>query len=111
MLMAVLLTIPGESHLREKIFEDRFKVVAQFGAMGGKVTVEGQDAWIKGGNPLRGAVVKAQELRGGAALVAAGLAATGSAVVKNSHFIERGYENLEQVITELGGRISLKEEG
>ena len=110
-LMAVLLTIPGESHLREKIFEDRFKVVAQFGAMGGKVTVEGQDAWIKGGNPLRGAVVKAQELRGGAALVAAGLAATGSTVVKNSHFIERGYENLEQVITELGGRISLKEEG
>lgn len=110
-LMAVLLTIPGESHLREKIFEDRFKVVAQFGAMGGKVTVEGQDAWIKGGNPLRGAIVKAQELRGGAALVAAGLAATGSTVVKNSHFIERGYENLEQVITELGGRISLKEEG
>ena len=51
-----------------------------------------------------------RDRRGGAALVAAGLAATGTTIVKNSHFIERGYENLEQVITELGGRISLKEE-
>ena len=108
-LLAVLLTISGESCVREKIFEDRFKVVSQFQVMGGNVVVEGKKVRIRGGNPLRGAVVEARELRGGAALVVAGLAAKGTTVVRHSHFIERGYENLEQMIAKLGGNIRFAE--
>lgn len=108
-LLAVLLTIPEESCVWEKIFEDRFKVVSQFRSMGGDVVVEGRKARIRGGNPLRGTVVEAGELRGGAALVVAGLAARGITVVRNSHFIERGYENLEQMIAKLGGKIRFAE--
>lgn len=104
-LMAVLLTIPGESRIREQIFEDRFKVVKQLQKMGGEIKVSGRDAFIRGGHNLTGAVVEAQELRGGAALVLAGLAAEGRTVIKNSHFIERGYEGLGDILLRLGGKI------
>lgn len=110
-LMAVLLTVPGRSHIREQIFEDRFKVVSQLQRMGGKIDTKGRDAYIEGGSLLRGARVQAQELRGGAALVVAGLAAEGITVVEESHFIERGYENLEQMLGALGGKIVTKNRG
>lgn len=105
-LMAVLLTVWGESRIQEQIFEDRFKVVPELARMGAAIAVTGREAWIRGSS-LQGTVVKAQELRGGAALVVAGLAAEGTTVIHNSHFIERGYENIEQDISNLGGRIKI----
>ena len=54
---------------------------------------------------MSGAVVEASDLRAGAALVLAGLAAEGETIIKNIHFIDRGYENLEQILTSLGGSV------
>lgn len=109
LLMIVLLTIPGESCISERIFEDRFKVVPELRAMGGDICVNGCKVRIRGGKELVGTNVDAMELRGGAALVLAGLAARGTTVIRNSHFIERGYERLELCLRRLGGRIHLGE--
>lgn len=108
-LMAVLLTVPGESRIREQIFEDRYKIVPQLAKMGAQIRVSGRDARIRGECVLCGAPVEAEELRGGAALVVAGLAAEGTTVIRNSCFIERGYENIESDLSDLGGRIQIKE--
>lgn len=105
-LMAALLTVEGESRIREQIFEDRYKIVPQLKKMGGYVKVAGMDAQIQGGRVLNGARVEAQELRGGAALVVAGLAAKGKTVIENSRFIERGYEDIESDLSFLGGKIA-----
>ena len=107
-LMAVLLTVPGESRIRETIFEDRYKVVPELARMGGCIAVTGKDAWIRGGIPLCGTKVKALELRGAAALVIAALAAEGESLIRNSHFLERGYEEFENVISKLGGKIEIR---
>lgn len=108
-LTAVLLTVPGESRIREQIFEDRYKIVPQLEKMGARIRVSGREAVIWGGYALHGARMEAQELRGGAALVVAGLAAQGKTVIRNSHFIERGYENIERDLSALGGRIYIKQ--
>lgn len=104
-LMAVLATIPGKSHIREMIFEDRFKAAAQMNCMGAGITVIGRDAWIQGGAPLHGGTVYAEELRGGAALVIAALAAGGETAVRGYSYIRRGYEHICEDLTALGGVI------
>lgn len=104
-LMAVLATIPGESHIREMIFEDRFKAASELKRMGAGITVIGRDAWIQGGIPLHGCTVYAEELRGGAALVLAALAAQGETVVRGYSYICRGYEHICEDLTALGGRM------
>lgn len=111
-LMAALLTVEGESRIRECIFENRFQVVPELRTMGARILVQGQEARIFGRKvrSLRGTFVEARELRGGAALVVAALAAEGRTRIGNSHFIERGYENLEQAISGLGGRMQIKEQ-
>ena len=101
--MAVLATVPGRSHIRENIFEDRFKAVKGLREMGASIYIEGRDAWIEGGHPLHGARLQACELRGGAALVLAGLAAQGETVVENCEYIERGYEHICKDLFMLGG--------
>lgn len=102
--MAVLACMQGESRLVETIFEDRFKTVSQLVKMGADITVFGNIARIRG-TGLRGAVVEAKELRGGAALVIAGLAAGEETYVKNRNFIERGYEDICRDLSGLGARI------
>lgn len=102
--LAVLSTIKGESRIRETIFEDRFKVVSQLRKMGAEIRLEEDTAVILGGK-LSGSLVCAEELRGGAALVLAGLAAEGETCVKNRHFIERGYEDICRDLSMLGARI------
>lgn len=104
-LMAVLATIPGESCLVENIFEDRFKTASQLRLMGADIRVIGKEAYIRG-RELCGASVEAYELRGGAALVVAGLAASGETIVKNRQYIERGYEDICRDLTELGAVIA-----
>lgn len=103
-LMAVLTAAQGDSHIRENIFEDRFKVAKELKKMGAEIQISGCDAWIQGGY-LKGTEVEAQELRGGAALVLAGLAAKGETVVRGASYIERGYEAICKDLESLGGRI------
>lgn len=107
-LMAVLATVEGKSTIREELFEDRFKVVSLLNQMGARIQLDSRDALIEGGAELKGCRVFAEELRGGAALILAGLAAEGTTVVENPHFIERGYEDICRVITALGGTIERK---
>lgn len=107
-LMAVLLTIPGKARIRESIFEDRFRTVEEFVKLGGKITVKGRDAFLEGGNPLTGTEVRARDLRGGAALAAAGLAARGTTVIRDASYIERGYQALDRDLAGLGARIRMK---
>lgn len=104
-LMSVLITVPGESHIRENIFEDRFHLVEELNRMGAAVSFCGRDAWIRGGSVLRGGRVRASELRGGAALIIAALAAQGTTILEGCSFIRRGYEHICEDLAALGGRI------
>ncbi len=109
-LMAVLTTISGDSFIRESVFEDRFKIVPELQRMGAQISVSKHEAYIHGGNILHGAHVYARELRGGAALVLAALAADGVSCIDNYHYIERGYEDICRDITALGGYIQKNED-
>lgn len=104
-LLAALATIPGKSHIREMIFEDRYKAAYEMNRMGAWITVAGKDARVEGGYPLHGCTVYAQELRGGAALILAALAAEGKTTVKGYSFIRRGYEHICEDLRALGGII------
>ena len=106
--MAVLATIPGVSRIREKIFEDRYKTASWLCKMGAQIR-DGV-AVIYGGQPLTGCTVEAEELRGGAALVIAALAAQGITRIRGCCFIERGYEHICEDLTALGGLL-IKDRG
>lgn len=84
----------GTSVIKEEIFENRFRIIPELRKMGAKIECDGHIAVIEGVNKLKGAVLNANELRGGAALVLAGAAADGKTIVCNRYFIERGYENI-----------------
>lgn len=106
-LLAVLAGIPGSSHVRETVFEDRYKIVPQLNRMGASISVSGRDAFVEGKPGLHGEKVSARELRGGAALVIAALSALGESQVLNRHYIERGYEDICKDIRSLGGEIRI----
>ena len=108
--MAVLATIPGESRIREKIFEDRYKLASWLCYMGAKIEIRDGIAVIHGGYPLKGCTVEAEELRGGAALVIAALASEGVTRIRGCSFIERGYEHICEDLTALGGLL-IKDRG
>ncbi len=93
-LLAVLSIANGESVVEERIFEARFKIVEPLNEMGARIHVEGPKVRIYGVPALSGRKVKAGELRGGAALVVAGLLAEGKTIITNPHFIDRGYEDI-----------------
>jgi UDP-N-acetylglucosamine 1-carboxyvinyltransferase len=104
--MTVLLGIAsGTSTVTESIFENRFKYVDELTRMGAEIKVESNIAIITGVPKYTGARVNAPDLRAGAALVIAGLAAEGITVVDDIYYIERGYEELERKLTELGACI------
>ena len=105
LLMAVLATIPGKSCILESVFEDRFKITGELNRLGAEIRTEGRKAWIRGTSDLQGGYLQAQELRGGAALVVAALAARGESIVEGYSFICRGYEDIVQDISDLGGKI------
>ncbi len=105
-MMAALCTAFGTSVITETIFESRFKHVEELRRMGAHVSVEGRTALVKGVPSLSGAVVEATNLRGGAAVVLAGLAAEGNTVVKGVCHIDRGYERLEAKLRCLGAAIT-----
>lgn len=104
-LLAVCATVEGESRIEETIFEDRYKAAAQMKSMGADIRIEEGTAVIHG-RKLHGAMVNAQELRGGAALVLAGLSAKGVTRIGDICHIERGYQDICGDICSLGGKIS-----
>lgn len=104
-VMAVLATAQGTSMFVENIFENRFKHAAELNRMGADIKVEGRVAVVNGVPKLDGAAVRAEDLRGGAALVVAGLAAEGTTTVKQICHIDRGYEAMEDALNSLGARI------
>ena len=109
--MAVLLGIAeGTSTVTESIFENRFKYVDELTRMGANIKVESNIAIISGVNRYTGARVNAPDLRAGAALVIAGLAADGITVVDDIYYIQRGYEALEEKLTKLGAKIAKVED-
>jgi UDP-N-acetylglucosamine 1-carboxyvinyltransferase len=104
--VAVCLALAdGTSLVTEKIFENRFKYTDELTKMGANIKVEGNTAFITGVRQYTGAVVCAPDLRAGAALVIAGLAAEGCTCVEDIQYIQRGYENFEEKIRSLGGVI------
>ncbi len=105
MLLTACATGSGTTQIKENLFENRFLVAEQLKKMGAKIkTINANTIQVSASN-LTGATVYAQDLRGGAALVLAGLKAEGTTIVKNVHFIDRGYQNLEGVLTSLGANI------
>ena len=95
----------GTSIVTESIFENRFKYMDELARMGAVVKVEGNSAIITGVEKLTGARVSAPDLRAGAALVIAGLAAEGITVVDDIVYIQRGYENFDEKLRSLGAEI------
>ena len=109
--MAVLLGIAeGTSTVTESIFENRFKYVDELTRMGADIKVESNIAIISGVKRYTGARVNAPDLRAGAALVIAGLAAEGITVVDDIYYIKRGYEALEEKLTKIGAKIARVED-
>jgi len=103
---AALLTLAdGASQIEETIYENRFGHVRELTRMGADVTNSGRTATFVGVERLSGAMVEASDLRAGACLVLAGLAAQGTTHVHNVHFIDRGYENLEANLRALGASV------
>ena len=103
---AMLCTAKGTSVIIENIFENRFKYTQELNRMGAKITTEGKSAIIRGTKRLYGTNVMATDLRGGAALVLAGLTAKGKTRIENIEYILRGYENLENKLQKLGATIN-----
>lgn len=102
---AVLCLARGTSVIIENIFENRFKYINELIRMGAKIKIEGKTAVITGVRKLSGTTVEGHDLRGGAALILAGLAAKGKTNVENIEYILRGYENIDRKLNMLGANI------
>jgi UDP-N-acetylglucosamine 1-carboxyvinyltransferase len=109
-MMALMALTPGISIITERIFESRFMHVSELARLGADIEIEGPSAIVKGGKPLSGAPVMASDLRASAALVIAGLAARGTTQVNRVYHIDRGYENIDGKLRQLGARIERIEE-
>jgi len=106
--MGTLLCLAnGTSVITEGIYDNRFKYMNELRKMGAEITVDGRIAVIDGGRPLSGACVEACDLRAGAAMVIAGICASGQTIVEDIHFIERGYENFVGKLKSLGADIEI----
>ncbi|ONK79241.1 uncharacterized protein A4U43_C01F4360 [Asparagus officinalis] len=107
--MALLTTCSGSSIVEESVFENRMHHVKELQKLGARIKTIGNSAFIEGKKPgsmpLRGAKVSAADLRGGAALVLAGLAADGITEVSGVSHIDRGYEGFEAKLRSLGAEI------
>ena len=104
---AMLCIAKGTSVVVENIFENRYRFTNELKRMGAKINIEGKVAIVKGVRKLNGATVEATDLRGGAAVVLAGLVAKGKTTVNNIEYILRGYENLDKKLSKVGANIRL----
>ncbi len=104
--VTVLLTqAAGTAMVTENVFDSRFRLVEELRALGADAELAGHHAIIRGPSPLRGAAVRATDLRAGAALVLAGLCASGTTLVRDAAHIERGYMDLPGKLAALGARV------
>ena len=104
--IATLLTLAeGTSIVTEGIWDHRFRYVEELRRMGADISVDGKVAVIEGTGRLMGAPVKACDLRAGAALIIAGLAATGTTEIEDIYHIERGYEEMDKKLRGVGADI------
>ena len=105
-LMAAAAAVPGlECYIRENLFEDRFVIAKELKKLGAEIEICQNEAYIRGVRRLNAATLKPRELRGGAALVLAALAAEGVSEIEPDEYIRRGYEHIDKDLRELGGEI------
>jgi UDP-N-acetylglucosamine 1-carboxyvinyltransferase len=104
-IMALSCMADGPSYIYERIFDGRFKLAEELTRMGADIEVDGSRAKVNGVTPLRGAEVVAHDLRSGAALVLAGLAASGETTITSSYYIERGHAHFAERLTTLGADV------
>lgn len=104
-IMSLFLSLPGTSMITETIFENRFMHATEMKRLGANIRVDSRCAVIEGGGKLTGSIVKATDLRAGAALVLCGLIAEGETVVTDIYHIDRGYELIEEKLKNLGADI------
>ena len=104
-LAALATQMEGNTIITETIFENRLMYTEELVKMGAQIHAQGRTAVISGKTKLSGALVKATDLRAGAALIIAGLAAEGVTEICEAHHIERGYEALDIKLNSLGGRV------
>lgn len=104
-IMVLLSLADGLSIVKETVFESRFKHVDELTRMGSDIRVDLNSAFVRGVPRLYGATVEATDLRAGAALVIAGLAAQGTTVIEQIHHIDRGYDRIEHMLSHLGASI------
>lgn len=105
---ALLTLAQGTSIIRESIWENRFRYVGELLRMNADISVDGKVAIVQGTGKLKGAPVRATDLRAGAALVIAALAAEGTSEVEDVFYIERGYEDIVEKLTKMGADIKVK---
>ena len=102
----------GVSNVHEAIFEDRLEWLGELNRMGARIDIpDNQHAAIHGPTPLHGADAEIGDLRAGASLILAALAAAGESTIHGAHHVQRGYENIERKFADLGARIARLEEG
>ncbi len=106
--MSLLCLAKGISVITEKVYPDRFMHIPELSRMGAEIIRNGPVAVVNGGRPFEGAEVMASDLRASAALVAAGLAAKGRTIIHRIYHLDRGYENLEQRLAQLGAEVVRK---
>lgn len=104
-MMALMTEANGTSVVIENVFDSRFKHVDELRRMNAQIMIDGRTAVVKGVPKLTGAAVTAPDLRAGAALVVAGLTAEGITTLDGLHHLDRGYENLEGTLCQLGAEI------
>ncbi|HHV72878.1 MAG TPA: UDP-N-acetylglucosamine 1-carboxyvinyltransferase, partial [Clostridia bacterium] len=104
-MTSLLAVADGTSIITETVFENRFMHVAELKRMGARIKIDGRTTIVEGVYKLTGAQVSATDLRAGAALIIAGLAADGTTEISNVHHIDRGYEDIEHKLQEIGADI------
>ncbi len=105
-LVAALTVSDGAGMVTENIFAGRFRYIDELVRMGAEIRAEGRHAVVRGVKRLSGAPVRAHDIRAGAALVVAGLAADGETAISNAHHVDRGYEDLAGKLSSVGAQVS-----
>jgi UDP-N-acetylglucosamine 1-carboxyvinyltransferase len=111
MMVALAAVSEGTSMITENLFDGRFRFVQELARLGADVRTDGHHAVVRGKQMLSGAPVEATDIRAGAALVLAGLAADGETLVSGVHHLDRGYPNLAGVLTDLGAQVVREPDG
>jgi UDP-N-acetylglucosamine 1-carboxyvinyltransferase len=103
--MGLMTKANGTSHITETIFENRFMHVQELARLGAKISLSGQTATVEGVDRLKGAPVMATDLRASSALVIAGLVAEGETNISRIYHLDRGFEHLEEKLSNCGAQI------